>query len=364
MLLGLASVAAASALTCCSGRRRSTHSHSHRTPQSPRSSGRSPCCDRGFDPRGHVSVRRPVDVCARKRSQTGRRTRHLPTARCPDALAAARRRATRSRSRRRCRNSIATHRDRLRPPKHPRSPLPSRSRDGSALRRRLRRPVDRPLRPARAARPTDPGFASLCCGCSAVPPSCVCPAVCSTPASFAVAASAVELVVWAGVDPGSSGPASPIAAFATPCRAQKPGDGRSHERQNAQTHARGNLPARRASPSLLTSPTASAPAPKSTIEATPVPPGLQGSIRPDFTRWRDADLRNVPRLSAGHVVPPRAGERWTKHMRRNDSKRSALWGRGGGARVRYQAALAVTAAVAVAAANGNSCSRGSRTRTW
>jgi anti-sigma-K factor RskA len=39
-------------------------------------------------------------------------------------------------------------------------------------------------------------------------------------------------------------------------------------------------------------------------------------------------------------------------MRRNDSKRSALWGRGGGARVRYQAALAVTAAVAVAAANG------------
>jgi hypothetical protein len=39
-------------------------------------------------------------------------------------------------------------------------------------------------------------------------------------------------------------------------------------------------------------------------------------------------------------------------MRRKDSKRSALWGRSGGARVRYQAALAVTAAVAVAAANG------------
>ena len=37
-------------------------------------------------------------------------------------------------------------------------------------------------------------------------------------------------------------------------------------------------------------------------------------------------------------------------MRRKHSKRSALWGRGGGARI--QAALAVTAAVVVAAANG------------
>jgi hypothetical protein len=39
-------------------------------------------------------------------------------------------------------------------------------------------------------------------------------------------------------------------------------------------------------------------------------------------------------------------------MRRNDSKRSALWGRGGDTRRRSQLALVVTA-IAVAAANGN-----------
>jgi anti-sigma-K factor RskA len=49
-------------------------------------------------------------------------------------------------------------------------------------------------------------------------------------------------------------------------------------------------------------------------------------------------------------------------MRRNDSKRSALWGRGGG--VRYQAALAVTAAVTVAAANGEFLSAGPENWTW
>jgi hypothetical protein len=51
-------------------------------------------------------------------------------------------------------------------------------------------------------------------------------------------------------------------------------------------------------------------------------------------------------------------------MRRNDSKRSALWGRGGGARLRTQAVLTVAAAIAVAAANGNALFAWLANWTW